>query len=77
LLPESNAAARLGAMRRRTRSAIGKWSALSVPRFTQLTHQSQVPEQGTKVPALAATVAEEPVSPVAEAVTVIVPAPVA
>jgi hypothetical protein len=40
-------------------------------------HQSQVPEQGTKVPALAAMIAEEPVRPVAEAVTVIVPAPVA
>jgi hypothetical protein len=40
-------------------------------------HQSHVPEHGTKLPALAWMVALEPVSPAAEAVTVMVPGPVA
>ncbi len=39
--------------------------------------QSQVPKQGTKVPVLAWIVALEPVSPVAEPVTVMVPGPIA
>jgi len=47
------------------------------PSGSSIAAQSQLPEQGTNVPTVAVTVAVAPVTPVAEAVTVIVPAPVA